>query len=212
MQSVLVVLSVCAAAGVGAIGFGLVGITGFITGAILCLGAWLVWAATIVTLGTRALAEPQTRSDLPRCCACSDFAAAPGVFLALAAMPAGAPIVLVVVAAWMIAAAVIAVRQALDYLSTARAAAVCVIGAALAGGVMERRRPDLHAEGQLIARSRIEPCDTHGPLSQLPFIADRRFCLRRHRAAEGAEPRPPCRRSRSTRPPHAAAAASGSTT
>ena len=51
-------------------------------------------------------------------------------------MPAAAPIVLVVVAAWMIAAAVVAVRQALDYRSTARAVAVCVAGAALSFGVM----------------------------------------------------------------------------
>ena len=64
------------------------------------------------------------------------FAAAPGVFLALAAMPAAASIVLVVVAIWMIAAAVVAVRQALDYRSTARAVAVCVAAAALSFGVM----------------------------------------------------------------------------
>jgi hypothetical protein len=136
MQSVVVVMAVCVAGGVGAIGFGLVGITGFITGAILCLGAWLVWALTIVTLGTGALAEPQTRSDLPELLRVLGFSAAPGVFIALAAMPAAAPIVLVVVIAWMVAAAVVAVRQALDYRSTARAVAVCVIGAALSFGVM----------------------------------------------------------------------------
>ncbi len=136
MQSVVVVMAVCVAGGVGAIGFGLVGITGFVTGAILSLGAWLLWAATIITLGTTALAEPQTKSDLPEVLRVLGFAAAPGVFLALAAMPAAAPFVLVVVAIWMIAAAVVAVRQALDYRSTARAVAVCVAAAALSFGVM----------------------------------------------------------------------------
>ena len=136
MQSVVVVMAICVAGGVGAIGFGLVGITGFVTGAILSLGAWLVWAVTIVALGTGLLAEPQTKSDLPELLRVLGFAAAPGVFFALAAMPAVAPIVLVVVAAWMIAAAVVAVRQALDYRSTARAVAVCVAGAALSFAVM----------------------------------------------------------------------------
>ena len=93
-------------------------------------------AATIITLGTTALAEPQTKSDLPELLRVLGFAAAPGVFIALAAMPSAAPIVLAVVALWMIAAAVVAVRQALDYRSTARAVAVCVGGAALAFGVM----------------------------------------------------------------------------
>ena len=82
----------------------------------------------IVTLGTIALAEPQTSSDLPELLRVLGFSAAPGVFIALAAMPAAAPVVLVVVVAWMIAAAVVAVRQALDYRSTPRAVAVCVIG------------------------------------------------------------------------------------
>ena len=136
MQSVVVVMAVCVAGGVGAIGFGLVGLTGFVTGAILSLGAWLVWAATITALGTTVLAEPQTRSDLPELLRVLGFAAAPGVFIALAAMPAAAPIVLVAVGIWMIAAAVVAVRQALDYRSTARAVAVCVAGAALSFGAM----------------------------------------------------------------------------
>jgi len=136
MQSGVVVMAVCVAGGVGAIGFGLVGLIGFVTGAILSLGAWLVWAATITALGTTVLAEPQTRSDLPELLRVLGFAAAPGVFIALAAMPAAAPIVLVAVAIWMIAAAVVAVRQALDYRSTARAVAVCVAGAALSFGAM----------------------------------------------------------------------------
>jgi hypothetical protein len=136
MQSVAVVLLVCAAGGVGAIGFGLVGASGFLTGAIVSLGAWLVWAAAIVALGTHALAERQTRSDLPELLRVLGFATAPGVFLALAAMPVSASLVIAIVIPWMIAAAVVAVRQALDYRSTTRAIAVCAGAAALALGVM----------------------------------------------------------------------------
>jgi hypothetical protein len=136
IQSAVVVMAVSVAGGVGAIGFGLIGLAGFLIGAIISLGAWLVWAASIVTLGTTAFAEPQTKSDLPELLRVLGFSAAPGVFIALAAMPAAAPFVLVVVAAWMIAAAVVAVRQALDYRSTARAVAVCVAAAALSFGLM----------------------------------------------------------------------------
>ena len=136
IQSAVVVMAVSVAGGVGAIGFGLIGLAGFLIGAIISLGAWLVWAATIVTLGTTAFAEPQTRSNFPELLRVLGFAATPGVFIALAAMPAAAPFVLVVVTAWMIAAAVVAVRQALDYRSTARAVAVCVAGAALSFGVI----------------------------------------------------------------------------
>jgi hypothetical protein len=39
-----------------------------------------------------------------------------------------APFIMALVSVWMIAAAVLGVRQALDYRSTARAVAVCVIG------------------------------------------------------------------------------------
>ena len=127
MQSVLIVLGTSAAAGFAAIGLGLVGPAGFVTGAILMLGAWLVWVAAIATIGTIALAEPQTRSDVHELLRVLGYAAAPGLFLVLAVMRAAAPIVLLVVGLWMIAAAVLAVRQALDYRSTTRAIAVCVI-------------------------------------------------------------------------------------
>ena len=51
MQSVVVVMAVCVAGGIGAVGFGLTGVAGFVTGAIVSLGAWMVWAVTIITLG-----------------------------------------------------------------------------------------------------------------------------------------------------------------
>ena len=135
MQSVLVVLSVSAAAGLAAIGLGLAGPAGFVAGAIVMLGAWVLWVAAIAAIGTVTLAEPQTRSDVHELLRVLGYAAAPGLFLALAVMRAAAPIVLAIVAVWMIAAAVLAVRQALDYRSTVRAAAVCVIAWLLSFGV-----------------------------------------------------------------------------
>ena len=134
MQSVLVVMMVCVAGGVAAMGYGEIGIPAFVSGTIISLGAWLVWAAVITTVGTYALREPQTKSDLPELLRVLGFAAAPGVFIALAAMRPAAPLVVIVVSIWTIAAAVLGVRQALDYRSTPRALAVCMLGWLVSAG------------------------------------------------------------------------------
>ena len=87
-QSLTIVLLVCLAAGVAAFGLGAVGRTGFLTGAAIALGGWVVWAGAIATLGTLPLAEPQTRSDLHELLRVLGFAAVPGVFVAFAGMRA----------------------------------------------------------------------------------------------------------------------------
>jgi hypothetical protein len=135
MQSVVVVAGVCLAGGVAALGLGF-GAAGFASGTLIALGAWLVWVATIVALGTSALAEPQTRSNVPELLRVLGYASAPGVFVALAAMRAAAPVILVIVSVWMTVAAVVGVRQALDYRSTGRAVAVCVVSWLLTAGVL----------------------------------------------------------------------------
>ena len=126
MQSVGVVAAVSVAGGIAGTGLGL-GRAAFISGAIIALGAWLVWAATIVAVGTSALAEPQTKADIPQVLRVLGFASAPGIFVVFAAMPSTAPIVLLMVSVWMSAAAVVAVRQALDFRSTSRAIWVCAV-------------------------------------------------------------------------------------
>jgi hypothetical protein len=47
-----------------------------------------------------------------------------------------APLIFVIVSAWMIAAAVMAVRQALDYRSTVRAIAVSVVAFLVSAGML----------------------------------------------------------------------------
>ena len=136
MQSVIVVVAVCAAGGVGAMGVGLVGVSGFVTGTLVMLGAWLVWVAAIATIGTISLPEPQTRSNPEELLRVLGFAAAPGLFVALASIRPAAIVVVSIVLVWMIAAAVLAVRQALDYRSTGRAAAMMQTAAALSLAIM----------------------------------------------------------------------------
>ena len=126
MQSVIVVLLTCLSAGVGAIGLGLTGAAGFVSGAVMALGGWLVWVAVIKAVGTMTFPEPETHSSLPELLRTLGFASAPGVFLGFAAMREAAPFVGVAVLLWMLAATVLAMRQALDYHSTVRAIGVCV--------------------------------------------------------------------------------------
>ncbi len=135
IQSAIVVATVCLSGGFAAAGLQMAG-AAFVSGALMALGAWLVWVVMIAALGPYALAEPQTKSDFPELLRVLGFAAAPGVFIALAAMRTVTPVVVVVVAIWMVAAAVLGLRQALDYRSTTRAAAVCVISWLLSFGVM----------------------------------------------------------------------------
>jgi hypothetical protein len=136
MQSVIVVVLVCISGGFAARGLGLIGIAGFVTGVVVSLGAFLVWAAVVMTLGTITMPEPQTRSSMPELLRVLGFSAAPGVLIAFAAMPAAAPAVLTIVVAWMIAAAVLGVQRALDYGSRWRAVAVCVLAGLVAASVV----------------------------------------------------------------------------
>ncbi len=134
-ESAAVVMLVCAAAGTAALNLGLTGLAGFTGGTIVALGAWLIWISVVTTIGTRVLAEGETRSNTAELLRTLGFASAPGVFLAFASLRTAAPLVFVVVAVWMIAAEVIAMRQALDYRSTTRAIAVSVLAWIVALGV-----------------------------------------------------------------------------
>ena len=136
LQSVAVLLMACAAGGVGAIGVGATGLTSFVVGALMVLTAWLLWVGIISTVGTTTLAEPDTHSNVHELLRVLGYATAPGIFLALASMRSVAPLMIAIVCVWIVAAAVLGVRQALDYRSTARAVAVCAIALAVAVGAM----------------------------------------------------------------------------
>ncbi len=135
-QAALVLLLVCLAGGLAGRGLGLFGVAGFVAGAAASLGAFAVWAAIVTTLGTITMPERQTSSNFRELLRVLGFASAPGVFVAFAAMRAAAPVVFAIVMTWMIAAAVVGVRQALDYRSLPRAIAVCVIGWLLSFGIV----------------------------------------------------------------------------
>jgi hypothetical protein len=132
-QSGLVVLAFSVAAGVGLSGAATP--TRAIPMAVLgSLAGWLSWAALVYYIGS-AMPEARTRVDIGELARTLGFSAAPGLLLGPAAwltMPWLRLTVFALVALWMLAAMIVAVRQALDFTRTWRATAVCVIGWCLA--------------------------------------------------------------------------------
>jgi hypothetical protein len=125
-QAVVVVVIASLAAGIGA------GLTGGLWSlaqqTVAALIGWIMWAAVTYLIGGRLLAEPGTRTDMGELLRVIGFSYAPNLFAFFAFIPLLGGLVLVAVAFWLLAATVIAVRQALDYRSTARAVAVVLIG------------------------------------------------------------------------------------
>ena len=126
-QATAVVVLSALAAGIGNFGQG-GGLIGLVMGALLALAGWYLWAYMTYFIGTRWLAEPQTRADHGELLRTLGFAAAPGMIRVLGVIPVLREIVFGVAAIWMLVTTVVAVRQALDYRGTGRAILVCGIG------------------------------------------------------------------------------------
>lgn len=98
---------------------------------VAAFAGWLSWASLVLYLGGRLFPEDDTRVDIGQLVRTIGFSAAPGVFLVLVALPWRRPLIFGVVFLWMLAAMVVAVRQALDFRSAWRAIGVCLAGATL---------------------------------------------------------------------------------
>jgi len=125
-QAILTVVLSSLAAGVSG------AVSGSYKGLLLHTGVallgWVVWAFLSYIIGSKLLPEPQTKADMGELLRCTGFSSAPGLLQVFGFLPGlGAPIRFVV-SIWMLAAFVLAVRQALDYTSTWRALGVCAIG------------------------------------------------------------------------------------
>lgn len=125
-QAFAVVVGASVAAGIGvAVGFGAAGLIRETLGALV---GWVLWAGVTYVIGTRLLPEPQTRTNMGELLRVIGYAYAPNVFALFGFIPVLGVLVRTVVAFWLLAATVVAVRQALDYRSTLRAVAVVLIG------------------------------------------------------------------------------------
>ena len=131
-QAMLVVVLSSVGAGIGARGLGSGSPQSMVFISAVSLIAWASWALLTYQIGVRLLPEPDTRSDVGELMRTIGFSAAPGMLRVFGIVPGAAIPAFAITAVWMLVAMVVAVRQALDYSSTARAVAVCGIGWALA--------------------------------------------------------------------------------
>lgn len=128
-QAMLVVVLASVAGGVGAMRA--MGVGGLLLSALASLIGWYVWAFVTYFVGTRFLPGSKTQADVGQLLRTIGFSATPGLIRVLGIVPGLGTLVAFVASLWMLVAMVVAVRQALDYESTGRAVAVCVIGFAL---------------------------------------------------------------------------------
>jgi hypothetical protein len=131
-QALAVVLMSSAAAGIGALGFGGRTLSGLLVAGVVALLAWAAWALVTFEIGVRLLPQSETRSSVEELMRTIGFASAPGLLRVVGVLPGTTVTIYAVTAVWMLAAMVVAVRQALDYDNTARAVMVCGFGWALA--------------------------------------------------------------------------------
>ena len=88
---------------------------------------WVVGAFVVWVIGTKLLPGPNTEGDFTQLMRTLGFAHAPGIFGVLAIVPVIGWLVALAASIWALIAAVIGVRQALDYDDTLRAVIVCVL-------------------------------------------------------------------------------------
>jgi len=127
-QAMGVVVLSSIAQGIGSLAYGP---RGLLAGLVSALIGWVVWAFLSYIIGTKLLPEPETKSNMGELLRTTGFASSPGLLRVLGVIPiVGRPLMFLMLI-WMLVAMVVAVRQALDYKSTGRAVAVCLIGFAV---------------------------------------------------------------------------------
>ena len=128
-QAFAVVLLSSLAAGIGARGAwgSAATLSFFALASAAALATWFTFALLTFHIGSRVLATPETHVDVREMLRTLGFAAAPGLLQVFALFSPWAVPICALALAWTVAASVVAVRQALDFTSTPRAIAVCLL-------------------------------------------------------------------------------------
>src|SRR5262245_35768655 len=132
VQAIAVVLLSAVASGIGALRVGThyaFSASGVISALGIALVAWVALVLLTWLIGTKCLAEAETKADLGPLIRTTGFAASPSILSALGWIPILGPVINGLASLWTLATMVVAVRQAFNYRSTGRAILVCVIGA-----------------------------------------------------------------------------------
>lgn len=124
-QALIVVFIYAMATAFGS--FGRTGTTGINIGMVTTLLGWYVWAFTAYIVGARILPEAETRIERKAVVRAMGFASAPGLVRLLGFVPGLGTVAVLAASVWMIAAATVALKQALNFKSTSRALGVSII-------------------------------------------------------------------------------------
>jgi hypothetical protein len=124
-QAMTIVVLSAVAAGIGSMHAGLRGLVAVSLGALI---SWFIWGLLTYFIGTKLLPEPNTKADLGEMLRTIGFSSTPGLLRIFGFVPLLGGLISFAASIWMLAAMIVAVRQALDYSSTGRAVGVCVIG------------------------------------------------------------------------------------
>ena len=108
--------------------FGRAGASAINFGMIVTLFGWYVWAISTYFISVRLIPERQTQVDRKSVLRALGFASSPGLICIMALIPDMSAAILLIAAVWMITAAVVALKQALNYSSTIRVVSACLIG------------------------------------------------------------------------------------
>lgn len=135
-QATAVVLLASIADGIGLLAAGPLNVHALAIGIFAATAGWIAWAILTYLIGTQWLPEPGTRADVGQLLRTLGFASTPGLLRVFARIPVLGLTIYVLATCWMLIAMIVAVRQALDYKSTVRAVAVCLVGWTLALAVM----------------------------------------------------------------------------
>lgn len=119
-----------------AVGIGNTSLSGMAALLFVALATWVIWVLLTLFIGTQLLPGKQTQADFGQLLRTTGFSAAPGIFRALGVVPGIGWVLFLAATIWMLFTYVVAVRQALDYTTTGRALAVCLLGWLIHGVVL----------------------------------------------------------------------------
>ncbi len=124
-QATMTVFIYCMAAAYGS--FARSGTAGINFGMITTLLGWYVWAFSTYFIGVRLIPGAQSIIDRKSVLRALGFACSPGLIRILGLVPGLSGVTFLVATIWMIAAATMALKQALNFESIYRAAGVSII-------------------------------------------------------------------------------------
>ena len=126
-ESAIVVRLASAAGGLGLMLSQGQSVKSLVVGIIATFISWLVWSGITLLIGTRVTKGPQTESNMGEMLRVLGYAHTPRLLSLFVFIPLLGPALVFVGAVWSLSAAIVAIRQALDF-GTGRAVVTVLLG------------------------------------------------------------------------------------